>query len=113
GGCRKRRPVRPWSRGRTIVLGVACLLMVTTSLLVPSAGATPTVVHAAGSCSTVDFIGARGSGQTVSQDSGLGPEVGAMNAQLRVALTPAGLSVETTPVEDGYSAESTNELKPS
>ena len=36
-----------------------------------------------------------------------------MEAQLRTALFPAGLGVATTPVEDGYSADSVDELKPS
>jgi alpha-tubulin suppressor-like RCC1 family protein len=49
----------------------------------------------------------------MSQNGGLGPEVGLFAQDLGTALAGAHLNLRSTPVLGGYSADSTDELKPS
>ena len=84
--------------------------------LLPAAGAVATPGPSARSalaCADVEVIGARGSGQKVSQNGGLGPEAGTFAAALARELAKKQLRVATVPVLGGYTADSTNELRPS
>ena len=99
-------------RWRARICGVACSMAVVAAVVTPPVGAAQPAAHAAVACPTVDFIGARGSGEPQGKYGGLGPEVSLMNKQLQAAF-PGATGLHTTPVEDGYTAESDLKLRPS
>jgi cutinase len=95
-----------------VVLAVACPIAFTCLSALSSAAAQP-VAHLAQTCTSVDFVGARGSGESLGSYEGFGQEVYAMDHALASKLQAGGLSLASTPVDDGYQAASTNELDPS